>query len=160
LRAKNRNSGKAKAPRKTSRLLLASIGILPFIIVLLLANPLSANTTPNAVNPRNNCPPVEEEIVDIDELIDMVTKTKALGLRGKLKLKKDLYKLLDRLKDFHQGDSTFSLEQLEEQYNVMLMKITAHIQDKDETLRHQLCNSWLVIWEELKNYDQYSGSGP
>ena len=160
LQGKNRYPGKASAAQKVIQRLVASIGIITVVFALLLVNPLFASTTPDVSSPRSSCPPVKEEIVDIDMLIDMVTKTKAISLFGKLKLKKELNKLLARLEDFHQGSSTFSLEQLEEQYNVILMRITVHIQDKDEILHHQLCNSWLVIWEDMKNYDQFSGSGP
>jgi hypothetical protein len=160
LQGKNQNSGKASAHQKVTQRLVASIGVMTVVFALLLTNSLFANTTPDVSSPRSSCPPVEEEIVDIDMLIDMVTKTKAISLFGKLKLKKELNKLLARLEDYNQGDSTFSLEQLEEQYNMMLMRITVHIQDKDEMLHHQLCNSWLVIWEDMKNYDKVSGSGP
>jgi hypothetical protein len=101
------------------------------------------------------CPPVEEEIVDLQILANMLAKTKAIGMFTKLGLKKDIEKVLLRLERFHNGNSKFTLEQLEEQYNLLLMKIAIHLQDNDLALHHHLCNAWLTIWEDLRDFDSF-----
>ncbi len=105
--------------------------------------------------PRGGCPPVEEEIVDLQLLGNMLADTKAIGLFTKLSLKKDIEKVLLRLNKFHDGKSKFTLEQLEEQYDLLLMKIAIHLQDNDLALHTHLCNAWLTIWEDLRDYDSF-----
>jgi len=108
----------------------------------------------------SGCPPIEEEIVDLEILGDMLAKTSAVGFLTKLSLKKDIDKVLARMEKFHDGGGKYTLEQLEEQYNLLLMKISAHLQDKDLTTHRHLCNAWLVIWEDLKDPVYFKGHGP
>ena len=122
------------------------------VMVVVLSLPVIAH---DASAPRSGCPPVEEEIVDLQILADMLANTKAVSLLTKLSLKKDINKVLKRLNQFHDGKSKFTLEQLEEQYNLLLMKIAIHLQDNDLILHRHLCNAWLVIWEDLRDYDRF-----
>jgi len=106
------------------------------------------------------CPPIEEEIVDLEILGDMLAKTAAIGFLSKMRLKKDIDKVLVRLEKYHQSGGKFTLEQLEEQYNLLLMKISAHLQDKDLVTHRHLCNAWLVIWEDLQDPAYFREHGP
>jgi len=123
-----------------------------FVIFIVLSLPVTAH---DPSTPRGGCPPVEEEIVDLQLLGDMLADTKAIGLFTKLSLKKDIDKVLLRLKKFHDGKSKFTLEQLEEQYDLLLMKIAIYLQDNDLALHKHLCNAWLVIWEDLRDFDRF-----
>ena len=127
--------------------------LLPVVVMLLVFSFPAAAHDPGT--PRSGCPPVEEEIVDLQILGNMLADTKAVGLFTKLGLKKDIEKMLSRLSKFHDGNSKFTLEQLEEQYDLLLMKIARHLQDKDLTLHRHLCNAWLVIWEDLRDFDRF-----
>ena len=122
------------------------------LMALFLSLPVIAH---DPSEPRSGCPPVEEEIVDLQILADMLANTKAVSLLTKLSLKKDIDKVLKRLNQFHDGKSKFTLGQLEEQYNLLLMKIAIHLQDNDLILHRHLCNAWLVIWEDLRDYDRF-----
>jgi len=127
--------------------------LLPALVMsIVLSLPVSAH---DPSRPRGGCPPVEEEIVDLQLLGDMLADTRAIGLFTKLSLKKDIEKVLSRLSKFHDGKSKFTLEQLEEQYDLLLMKIAIHLQDNDLTLHTHLCNAWLVIWEDLRDFDRF-----
>ena len=127
--------------------------LLPLLVMsVVLSIPVNAH---DPSSPRSGCPPVEEEIVDLQLLADMLADTKAVGLFTKLSLKKDIEKMLLRLSKFHDGKSKFTLEQLEEQYNLLLMKIAIHLQDNDLTLHRHLCNAWLEIWEDLRDFDRF-----
>jgi len=121
-------------------------------VVLVLSTSVIAHD-PGA--PRGGCPPVEEEIVDLQALGNMLAGTRAIGLMAKLGLKKDIKKMLQKLRKFHAGNSKFSLEQLEEQYDLLLMKIAIHLQDNDLNLHRHLCNAWLTIWQDLKDFDRF-----
>lgn len=127
--------------------------MLPALMVSLVLSFSVTAHDPGA--PRSGCPPVEEEIVDLQILADMLADTKAIGMFTKLSLKKDIEKMLSRLSKYHDGKSKFTLEQIEEQYNLLLMKIAIHLQDNDLTLHRHLCNAWLVIWEDLRDYDNF-----
>jgi hypothetical protein len=127
--------------------------LLPVLVMaVVLSLPVSAH---DPSKPRGGCPPVEEEIVDLQLLGDMLADSKAIGIFTKLGLKRDIEKVLSRLNKFHDGKSKFSLEQLQEQYDLLLMKIAIHLQDKDLALHKHLCNAWLVIWEDLRDFDRF-----
>ena len=127
--------------------------LLPVLVMfIVLSLPVTAH---DPTMPRGGCPPVEEEIIDLQILGDMLADTRAIGLFTKLSLKNDIEKVLRRLNRFHDGKSKFTLEQIEEQYDLLLMKIAIHLQDNDLALHHHLCNAWLVIWEDLRDYDRF-----
>lgn len=131
--------------------------LLPALLVfVVLSFPVAAH---DPAVPMGGCPPVEDEIVDLQLLANMLADTKAIGMFTKLGLKKDIDKVLRRLEQFHNGNSKFTLEQLEEQYNLLLMKIAIHLQDNDLTLHRHLCNAWLTIWEDLRDFDRFHEHG-
>jgi len=130
------------------------------LLLPLLLTPYSRITAHVSSDPMSGCPPIEEEIVDLEILGDMLAKTKAVGFLTKLGLKKDINKVLGRLEKYHDGGGPYTLEQLEEQYNLLLMKISAHLQDKDLTTHRHLCNAWLVIWEDLQDPAYFREHGP
>ena len=133
--------------------------LLVSLIFLLLSPSLEINANDTSRH-LAECPSVEEEIVDLEILADMLARTTAVSLFTKLSLKKDINKVLARMEEYHAGQGKFSLEQLEEQYNLLLMKIAAHLQDKDLKTHRHLCNAWLVIWEDLKNPERFRDHGP
>ena len=82
---------------------------------------LSADSTieaHDASNPRGGCPPVEEEIIDLELLAEALADTSAIGFFDKVRLKADIERMLSRLRTYHNGGGKFSIEQLEEQYNL------------------------------------------
>jgi hypothetical protein len=97
------------------------------------------------------CPAVTKEIVDLDMLAKGLEHSNAVGLFEKLKLKSAIDGLLDRLKAYHAGAGRFTLDQLQEQYDALMLRIAAQLQDKDATLQGQLCNAWDPIWATLQD---------
>ena len=75
----------------------------------------------------------------------------AVGLFEKLRLKSAIDELLDRFKAYHRGSGRFTLDQLQEQYDVLMMRIATQLQDKDVALHGQLCNAWESIWATLQD---------
>ena len=121
-------------------------------LALVLSAPVFAT---DPISPRSSCPPVEEEIIDLEKLTEMLADTKAIGLLAKLGLRKNIKKVLKRLEAYHDGKGKFSLEELEEQYDLLLMKIASQLQDKDLMLHRHLCNAWLEIWNDLSDFDKF-----
>ena len=131
----------ARAPMKILIMTALMIGMAVCVVTNLAAHK----------SDRLVCPSVEEEIVDLEMLTMALRKTRTISVFKKIGLKLDIDALLARLHAYHDGASIFSLEELEEQYNVLLMKIAAHLQHKDVGLHRQLCNAWDVIWRDLQD---------
>jgi hypothetical protein len=130
-------------------------GVLPVLLgaLSLAATPSAAQTSAaekHAVA-LQNCPTVSKEIVDLDNLAKGLQHSSAVGLFEKLKLKSAIDDLLARFKDYHRGAGRFTLEQLQEQYDVLMMRIASQLQDKDASLHGQLCNAWDSIWATLED---------
>ena len=121
------------------------------LAVILAASAVFGAEVHKPSDPRGGCPPVEEEIVDLELLAEMLAKTSAIGFVAKIGLKKDIDRMLSKLRAYHNGGGKFTLEQLEEQYNLLLMKIAIQLQDNDLLLHKQLCNAWLKIWMDLSD---------
>jgi len=77
--------------------------------------------------------------------------SKAIGMFDKIRLKSSIDDLLKRMGAFHDGKRTYSLAELQEQYDVLLMKIASHLQHKDTIMHGRLCNAWGLIWLDLED---------
>ena len=135
-------------PGSNARLTIAMMAAL-----LLYQTAEPATTTSATV--LQQCPSIEEEIVDLEMLSQALRDSTAVGLFEKIKLKGSIDDLVKRLEAYHDGARKFSIEQLEEQYNVLLMRIASHLQNKDQLLHQQLCNAWLTIWLDLEDSGRF-----
>jgi len=102
------------------------------------------------------CPTVEEEIVDLELLADGLKRSNAVGLMEKLRLRSSIDDLIARLKAYHAGARHYTPAQLQQQYDLLLMRIAAHLQHKDQLLHGQLCNAWEAIWLDLIDSDRFT----
>ena len=102
------------------------------------------------------CPPVEEEIVDLHLLADGLQNSRAVSLVEKLRLRSAINNLVDRFEAFHGGATTYSMAQLQQQYDLLLMRIAAHLQHQDRVLHGQLCKAWEPIWQDLIDSGRFS----
>lgn len=117
------------------------------------ANTAGGNTRDAALQ---SCPAVEEEIVDLELLATGLKDSKVIGVIDKIRLKSSIDGLIKRMQVFHEGKRTFSLAELQEQYDVLLMKIATHLQHKDMILHGQLCNAWGLIWLDLEDPERFA----
>ena len=101
------------------------------------------------------CPKVSQEIVDLDLLADGLKNSSAVGLFEKVRLKSAIDELIGRMKAFHGGARSYTLAQLQEQYDVLMMRIASQLQDKDLLLHGQLCNAWDSIWSQLADRGRF-----
>ena len=131
--------------------------VLIFLGAFLLVHSL-APADPSTVNSTAlmACPSVDEEIVDLQILADGLKQSDAVGLFEKIRLKSAIDDLLKRMRKFHEGENKFSAAELQEQYDVLLMRIASHLQDKDVILHSQLCNAWEMIWLDLEDPDRFA----
>ena len=101
------------------------------------------------------CPKVSREIVDLDTLAEGLKHSNAVSTFEKLRLKSSIDQLIGRLKGFHGGARNYSLDQLQEQYDLLMMRIAAQLQDKDVALHGQLCNAWEPLWAQLQDRGRF-----
>ncbi len=131
------------------------------LLILLLAGvyTVSAAKPAPSVDPaaaRSACPESAEDVLlDLEQLENGIRKTKAVGMMTKIKLKGQINKLLDEIKAYHAGSSPFTLEQIRERFDLLYMKIVSLTQDKDTDLHLQLCVSWDLIWDGLRDPLQF-----
>jgi len=130
--------------------------LVSVIATLLLSTSARSVTSLTSTAVLQNCPNVEEEIVDLEMLADALSDTRAVGLIEKIRLKRSIDGMVRRFQAYHDADGDYSLEQLEEQYNTLLMRIASHLQHKDQILHQQLCNAWLLIWQDLEDSGRFS----
>jgi hypothetical protein len=101
------------------------------------------------------CPTVKNEITDLDMLADGLKNSNAVGLFEKVRLKSAIDELIDRLKAFHAGKRSYTMPQLQEQYDLLMMRIARQLQDKDLALHGQLCNAWEPLWAQLQDRNRF-----
>ena len=141
---------------KARGLLGAALAATLTIATAGLAVPAEAPATPPVTAALAACPAVEEEIVDLYILADGLRESRAVGLLEKLRLKSAIDDLLGRFEVFHAGGGDFTLPQLQEQYDLLLMRIASHLQHKDVILHQRLCNAWFQIWQDLEDPTRFA----
>lgn len=134
---------------------------LQFACLLALAGQFSIglaniHTVTSHATALQSCPSVQEEIVDLQILAVGLKKSRAVGFLEKISLKSAIDDLLRRFKGYHKGARKFSLEELQQQYDVLLMRIASHLQHQDVLLHQKLCNAWEIIWKDLSDPTRFS----
>jgi hypothetical protein len=100
-----------------------------------------------AVAPAKPAPPP----LDLVGLEKRLRDTKAIGVFTKLTLKNQVDDLLGQFKAFHERRSDASLEELRQDYNLLMLKVLSLLQSKDPPLARDLTASREAIWSVLTN---------
>ncbi len=104
------------------------------MLALLLASPMARAQSTSGdkhLAALQACPAVKNEIVDLHVLEQGLKDSSAVGLFEKLRLKSAIDDLIERMKAFHKGERRFTLAELQEQYDLLMMRIAQLLQDKD-----------------------------
>jgi len=125
------------------------------IVLPVCAAPLAMAQTSSHATALQACPTVKNEITDLDMLADGLKNSNAVGVFEKLRLKSSIDELIGRLKAFHAGARSYSMDQLQEQYDLLMMRIARQLQDKDLALHGQLCNAWEPLWAQLQDRNRF-----
>lgn len=94
---------------------------------------------------------------DVNKLAERLRASSAIGLLTKLALKNEVDDLIDAFRRFHAGQTDLLLD-LRERYNLLLMKITSLVQDKDPQLSNDIFNAREVLWAKLVDPKEFSKS--
>lgn len=94
--------------------------------------------------------------LDLDGLETRLRKTKAIGMFTKLELKNQVEALLDDMQRYHEQRGSLSLEQLEDRFELLVMKLLLLLQDDDPQLHRAIADARPTLWTTLANPDQFA----
>jgi len=143
--------------RTPDRALLRHLPLALLVAMLLPVPPVRA-AAPGAdkhAAALQACPTVKQEIVDLNMLAQGLKDSDAVGMFEKLRLKSAIDDLIARMKAYHQDAKRFTLAELQEQYDLLMMRIAHQLQDKDLPLHGRLCNAWDSIWATLQDRQRF-----
>lgn len=100
--------------------------------------------------------PDPDDDFDLDSIISKVTSSKALGFFTKLSLKKDIDAFLDNVKNYHEGRSELTLDQLHERYDALVHNLITLIQEKDEDLLKSIDDGRDKLWALLSDEKKFA----
>jgi len=111
---------------------------------------------PEPPRPRESAaaPPSGQEraaIHDLTSLEKRLRDTSAIGVFTKLSLKNEVDDLLERFRTFHEGRGGTTLAKLRENYDLLVLKVVALLQDKDSALARDISTSREALWNLLQD---------
>ncbi|HEY8053113.1 MAG TPA: hypothetical protein VIE42_09945 [Steroidobacteraceae bacterium] len=101
-------------------------------------------------------PAVSAMALDLKGLEQRLRDTRAIGVFTKLSLKNQVDDLLAQFKAFHGGQSRFTLTQLRQSFEVLLMKVVSVLQGGDPALATAVSASREAIWGVLKDPQKFA----
>ena len=94
--------------------------------------------------------------MDLEDLEAKLRKTKAIGVFTKLELKNQVEDLVKEMDAYHQHRGNLSLEQLEERFDLLVMKLLLLLQDDDPGLHQQIASARPALWTTLADPNQFA----
>ena len=85
----------------------------------------------------------------ITNLVARIRETGAIGFFTKLALKNQIDDLLSEFREFHEGVSDTKLSVLNDQFNLLLMKVITLLQDDDSKLFQDIVGARELLWINL-----------
>jgi hypothetical protein len=116
--------------------------------------PAKAPVAPAKRTEADSPPPAAEEL-DINKLAERLRASPAIGFFTKLQLKSEVDDLLDSFRRFHGGQNE-RIADLRERFNLLLMKITSLLQDRDPKLSTDIFKARGVLWAKLVDPKEFS----
>ena len=89
-------------------------------------------------------------------LEERLKDTKAIGFLTKVALKNQVGDLVKQFRDHYQGRSQTTLADLRPNYDRLLMKVLALLQDSDPSLAHEIVASREQIWGVLADPNKFA----
>jgi hypothetical protein len=94
--------------------------------------------------------------LDLKQLEARLKDTKAIGTFTKLSLKNEVDDLLDKFRDFYAGKLQVAMTALRQQYELLMMKVLALLQNDDPPLAQDIARSREAIWGILADKARFS----
>jgi hypothetical protein len=94
--------------------------------------------------------------LDLAALEQRLRDTRAIGIFTKLSIKNEVDDLLAQFKQFHQGHSAMTLNQLRQKYELLLVKVVSLLQSGDPELASAVSGSREAIWGVLTDPKKFA----
>lgn len=156
--------------------LLAAVRCSAFLFASLLAAAVSVagETSPSSKPVAPAAPAAQNKVethagkngepaapaLDLEALEKRLRETNAIGVFTKLALKNQVDDLLDRFRAYHDGGVESALAELEQAYELLLMKTIIAVQDGDPSLASAISSSRDAIWSILTDRDKFAALAP
>jgi len=115
---------------------------------------------PIAAAPKPAAPPTAAITLDLEALKKQLKETKAIGIFTKISLKNQVDDLLGKFRDYYEnnarGKSKFTLMDLRESYNLLMMKALSLLQKNDPALAAAIVSSREAIWGLLADPKKFA----
>jgi len=110
--------------------------------------PVTAVLTEQPQKIKSAAPSVEQQQASLDmtALKKRLRETKAIGTFTKITLKNQVDELMNKFQEFHQGRVKTTLAELRQDYDRLLLKVLALLQDGDQQLASAIVASRAAIW--------------
>jgi hypothetical protein len=115
------------------------------------APPPAAAASPVAAPPA----PVASPTLDLNALKEQLKETKAIGVFTKISLKNQVDDLMKQFREYYQGKTKLSLQQLRQSYDLLMMKVLSLLQDTDKKLASAIVSSREAIWGLLSDQKKF-----
>jgi hypothetical protein len=112
---------------------------------------------PPAAAPSVAAPPapVASPTLDLNALKEQLKETKAIGVFTKISLKNQVDDLMKQFREYYQGKTKLSLQQLRQSYDLLMMKVLSLLQDTDKKLASAIVSSREAIWGLLSDQKKF-----
>lgn len=116
---------------------------------------------PKAVAKVATAPPAPQApaaTLDFKSLETRLRQTKAIGVLTKISLKNQIDDLLDGFRAYHRRQDTARLADLRRNYDMLVLKVLALLQDSDPPLARDIVRSRAAIWHILEDPRKFTES--
>ncbi len=120
--------------------------------------PVTAVLTGQPQKKESTAPSVGQQQASLDmaALEKRLRETKAIGVFTKITLKNQVDELMNKFQGFHQGRVKTTLAELRQDYDRLLLKVLALLQDGDQQLASAIVASRAAIWGILVDPAKFS----
>ncbi len=100
--------------------------------------------------------PAAAPALDLNTLEAQLKETKAIGFFTKITLKNQIDDLLDRFREYYQGEAKLTMTDLRRSYELLMMKVLSLLQDEDQKLASAIVSSREAIWDLLADREKFA----
>lgn len=94
--------------------------------------------------------------LDLGALETKLRQTKAIGAFTKISLKNEVDDLVAQFRAYYRGQAKFTLAQLRQSYDLLVMKVLSLLQDADPALAKSIVGSREAIWSILADPKKFA----
>jgi hypothetical protein len=134
------------------------LGALAFSMLLpqFMATSIAASLDPPDAAAQTPAKQETQPAMNLKLLETRLKETKAIGAFTKLALKNQVDDLVNRFREFYQGQLQTTLAELRRPYDLLLLKVLALLQDADPQLATTIAASREDIWAVLADPAQFA----